>query len=64
MTLCGFGITIQMTSRQCWDYGYGYHIGLEVIYVIELLVRKERFYIRPHFRTLLLRNQEILIFKS
>ena len=33
-------------------------------YVIGFLVRKERFYLKPQFRTLLLNNQEILMFKS
>ena len=40
-----------------------YHIGLEVLYVIVFLVIKERFYLEPHFSTLLLKNQEILMFK-
>ena len=41
-----------------------YHIGLEVLYVIGFLVIKERFYLEPQFSTLLLKNQEILMFKS
>ena len=41
-----------------------YHIVLEVLYVIGLSVRKERFYLEPKFSTLLLKNQEILMFKS
>ena len=41
-----------------------YHIGLEVLYVLGLLVRKERFYIKPNFITLLLNNQDILLFNS
>ena len=41
-----------------------YHIGLELIYVIGLLVINERFYLKPQFITLLLKNQEILMFKS
>ena len=40
------------------------HIGLEVLYVIGLVVRKERFYIEPKFSTLLLKNQDILMFKN
>ena len=43
--------------------GYVYHIGLEVLYVIGLLVRKESFYLGPQLITLLLNNQEILMFK-
>ena len=41
-----------------------YHIVLEALYVIVLLVRKERFYLGPQFRNLLLKNQEILMFNS
>ena len=41
-----------------------YHIGLEVICVIGFLVRKEMFYLEPKFSTLLLKNQDILVFKS
>ena len=41
-----------------------YHIGLEVLYIIGLLVRKERFYLEPQLSTLLLNNQDILMFKS
>ena len=64
MTLCVFGINSQMIPIQCWDDGYVYHIGFEVIYVIGLLFRKEKFYLKPQFSTLLLKNQEILMFKS
>ena len=35
-----------------------------MLYVIGFLVRKERFYLEPQFSTLLLKNQEILMFKS
>ena len=35
-----------------------------MFYVIGLLVRKERFYLEPQFIPLLLKNQEILMFKS
>ena len=41
-----------------------YHIGLEVLYVIGFLVRKERFYLGPQFSNLLLKNQYILMFRS
>ena len=41
-----------------------YHIGLEVLYVIGLSVRKKMFYLEAQFSTLLLKNQEILMFKS
>ena len=41
-----------------------YYIGLEVIYVIGFLVRKERFYIESKLITLLMNNQEILMLKS
>ena len=41
-----------------------YHIGLEVLSVIVLLVGKEFFYLEPQLSTLLLNNQEILMFKS
>ena len=64
MTLCGFGITGKMISIQCREDGWVYHKGLEVLYVIEILVRKEMFYLKPQFSTLLLNNQEILMFKS
>ena len=43
MTLCGFEITSQMIPRQRWDNGQVYHIGLKVLHVIVLLVRKEIF---------------------
>ena len=64
MTLCGSGITSNMILSKCWDDGYGYHIGLEVMYVIGLLVRKERFYLEPKFSTLHMKNQDIMMFKS
>ena len=35
-----------------------------MIYVIGLLSRKKIFYLKPQFGTLLLKNQEILVFKS
>ena len=35
-----------------------------MLYVIGFLVRKERFYLKPHFSTLLMKKQEILVFKS
>ena len=38
MTLYGFGITSQMIPSPYWDYGYVYHIGLEVLYIIGFLV--------------------------
>ena len=41
-----------------------YHIGLEILYVVGFVVRKERFYLKPQFLTLLLKNQEILVFNS
>ena len=41
-----------------------YHIGLELFYVIVFLVIKERFYLKLQFSTLLLKNQDILMFKS
>ena len=64
MTLCGFGITSQMIPRQYLYDGYLYHIGLEVLYVIVLLVRKRSFNLKPQFSTLMGKNQEILTFKS
>ena len=53
-----------MIPRQYLYDGYVYHIGLEVLYVIVLLVRKESFYLGPQLITLLQNNQEILMFKS
>ena len=53
-----------MIPRQCWDDIWVYHIVFEVLCVIGLLVRKERFYLEPHFSTLLMKNQEILMFNS
>ena len=41
-----------------------YHIGVEVLYVIGCLVRKESFYLETQFSTLLLNNQEILMLNS
>ena len=35
-----------------------------MLYVIVLLVRKEKFYLKSQFITLLMKNQEILMFKS
>ena len=64
MTLCGFGITSQMIPIQCWYDGCVYQIGFEVLYVIGLLVIKERLYLEPQFIALLLKNQYILMFKS
>ena len=63
MKLCGFEITSQMIPRQRWDNGQVYHIGLKVLHVIVLLVRKEMFYLKPQFITLMLNIQEILTFK-
>ena len=62
MTLCDFGITSQMIPSQSLYDGYVYHIGLEVLYVIGLLVGKEFFYLEPQLSTLLLKKQEILMF--
>ena len=41
MALCGCGIISMMVPSQCWDDDQVYHIGLEVLYVIGFLVRKE-----------------------
>ena len=41
-----------------------HHTGLEVLYIIGFLVIKEMFYLEPQFRTLLMKNQDIMTFNS